>query len=102
MRWTEEVELLQEEMGRVLRFFSWQGQWWEAQASRLTGLEADQLEGVAAYAMRQANIRREMHANCVTLWLDTGPLLATWKRFNPEHAVGGSRGVAEVAGDVFD
>jgi hypothetical protein len=31
MHWSEEVELLQEEMRRVLQFFGWQATWWDSQ-----------------------------------------------------------------------
>jgi hypothetical protein len=31
MHWSEEVELLQEEMQRVLQFFGWQATWWDSQ-----------------------------------------------------------------------
>lgn len=91
MRWTEEVELLQEEMRRVLQFFSWQVEWWEGQVSRLSGVTAEHEEGVIAYAMRQAHIRRSMRANCVQLWAGTRELLMTWKPFNGDHIVGTAR-----------
>ncbi|KAJ7716269.1 hypothetical protein B0H16DRAFT_1339234 [Mycena metata] len=36
-RWEEEVELLREEMKRVLRFLRWRAMWWESQRGRRTG-----------------------------------------------------------------
>ncbi|KAG1786540.1 uncharacterized protein HD556DRAFT_1449630 [Suillus plorans] len=33
--WSEEVELLREEMRRVLEFFAWQAAWWDEQGKRL-------------------------------------------------------------------
>lgn len=101
LRWSEEVELLQEEMTRVLRFFSWQADWWEEQTTRLSGLDLQQQEGIKAYAMRQAHIRRTMHANCVRLWADTEALLATWRRFDSGHPVGTGITESIAPSDVF-
>ncbi|TFK77860.1 hypothetical protein K466DRAFT_449601, partial [Polyporus arcularius HHB13444] len=64
MRWTEEVELVEEEMRRVKAFCIWQAGWWEAQARVREG-HLDLLEGTRAYAHRQASIRRRMHDCCV-------------------------------------
>lgn len=104
MRWTEEVELLQEEMRRVMQFFSWQAEWWERQTSRLSDLDAEQSEGITAYALRQASIRRSMYDHCIALWSESSMLLTTWKQFNPEHVVGTSRAdpAAAAEGDVFE
>ncbi|KAG0693725.1 hypothetical protein DFH29DRAFT_985427 [Suillus ampliporus] len=33
-RWAEEVDLVQEEMWRVLAYFDWQGRWWDERAIR--------------------------------------------------------------------
>ncbi|KAG2153817.1 hypothetical protein DEU56DRAFT_868442 [Suillus clintonianus] len=60
LRWSEEVELLREEMRRVLKFFAWQAAWWEDQGKRRVGECAAHAEGVYAYAVRQANLRRRM------------------------------------------
>ncbi|KAG2029310.1 hypothetical protein BDR03DRAFT_881153 [Suillus americanus] len=67
-RWTEEVELLQEEMRRVCTFFDWHAAWWMDQANRRTGLDAAELEGLAAYARRQAVLRIMMRDNCLRKW----------------------------------
>lgn len=91
MRWDEEVELLQEEMRRVLQFFEWQRAWWMEQRSRITGLPSEEAEGLVAYATRQADMRRSMHANCIARWGDTVDLLTTWKRFSADYPVGGGR-----------
>ncbi|KAG2110013.1 hypothetical protein DEU56DRAFT_874489 [Suillus clintonianus] len=57
-RWIEEVELLQEEMRP----------WWRDQASRRIGLEGAELEGLEAYAKRQAALRITMRDNCLRKW----------------------------------
>ena len=82
MRWGEEVELLQEEMGRVLRFLDWKARWWVDQEKRRgdtidTGLR----EGLSAYAHHQSSIRVRMKENfafmwrSVDLWVKSGELI---------------------------
>lgn len=68
MRWAEEVELLHEEMGRVLRFFRWQATWWDEQGHRRVEEDAGCLEGIRAYAAKQAKIRRAFIDHFQTLW----------------------------------
>ncbi|KAH7904101.1 hypothetical protein BJ138DRAFT_1175416 [Hygrophoropsis aurantiaca] len=67
-RWQEEIQLLKEEMRRVLAFFGWQADWWDRQASRRTDVSAAHAEGLQAYAARQAWIRRNMANHFVKLW----------------------------------
>ncbi|KAJ7697293.1 hypothetical protein B0H16DRAFT_1706245 [Mycena metata] len=50
-RWEEEVELLREEMKRVLRFLRWRA---------VTGVPRELAAGLAAYAARQAALHREI------------------------------------------
>ncbi|KAJ7017592.1 hypothetical protein C8F04DRAFT_884636, partial [Mycena alexandri] len=54
LRWTEEVDLLEEEMRRVLQFLTWRAGWWEEQIGRRGLPEGSQREGETAYATRQA------------------------------------------------
>ncbi|KAG1724212.1 uncharacterized protein EDB91DRAFT_1239993 [Suillus paluster] len=67
-RWTEEVELLQEEMRRMCTFFNWHAVWWKDQANRRIGLDIAELEGLEAYAKRQAALRIMMQDNCLRKW----------------------------------
>lgn len=56
------MELLQEEMRRILAFLTSQGQWWEMQSNRVEpDVPADAADGLRAYALRQAALR---HALC--------------------------------------
>ncbi|KAG6847818.1 hypothetical protein H0H93_005714 [Arthromyces matolae] len=57
MRWSEEVELLKEEMRRILEFLSWEGNQWLARAKIIIGSDVLEQEGRAAYAQSQAAIR---------------------------------------------
>jgi hypothetical protein len=62
MRFTEEVELLEEEMARVLRFFEWQEDWWRMKG-RCKGWESltpMRLEGLRGYAERQAALHQAL------------------------------------------
>ncbi|EIW74480.1 hypothetical protein CONPUDRAFT_67415, partial [Coniophora puteana RWD-64-598 SS2] len=68
-RWSEEVELLQEEMGRVLRFLEWHASWWEERVNEAsTGANDAAEEGMIAYGLRQAALRRSIAARFSALW----------------------------------
>jgi hypothetical protein len=83
MRFSEEVVLLQEEMRRVLRFMDWHAGWWMDQRHRLTGLPDAEAEGMAAYANRQAVIRKDLANKFRQQWADVPKLLALRER-HPE------------------
>lgn len=68
MRWTEEVDLLEEEMRRILQFLAWRGDWWEAQIAQRGLGDGPQLEGETAYATRQAALQRELRDRFSLLW----------------------------------
>ncbi|KIL53917.1 hypothetical protein M378DRAFT_93383, partial [Amanita muscaria Koide BX008] len=74
MRWQEEFLIVQEEMRRVLVWFEWKAGWWEEQALRRgdSDLNHDILQGVAAYAYKQAEICGRMATRFAKDWL---PLL---------------------------
>jgi hypothetical protein len=73
MRWAEEVELLQEEMRRVLQFFWWQATWWDERGHQRVEEDAGCLEGIRAYAAKQASLRRAFADHFQLLW---SPFLA--------------------------
>ncbi|KAG1788775.1 uncharacterized protein HD556DRAFT_1433970 [Suillus plorans] len=68
LQWTEEVELLTEEMERVIWFFHWDAQCWEEQRSQFTGESPAHTEGLQAYAARQADIRHRLAGHFCVLW----------------------------------
>lgn len=88
MRWCEEVKLLREEMRRVVAFLLWHANWWEEQGQGWSGLDAEDLEGLAAYAQRQADIRRSLHDHFAHMW-----------RYVDEYI---ALGVDEVEGEDID
>ncbi|KAK0505439.1 hypothetical protein EDD18DRAFT_1344252 [Armillaria luteobubalina] len=64
-RWTEECILLREEMARVIRSHDHLIELWTRHAkSTIEGTAG----GARAYALRQANIHREMRDYCLKLW----------------------------------
>ncbi|KAG1778278.1 hypothetical protein EV702DRAFT_1026696 [Suillus placidus] len=70
-RWTEEVQLLLEEMQRVREFLSWHATWWDEQAGRRTGLPDAESEGIKGYAKRQASLRRNLQITFNDMWVTT-------------------------------
>ncbi|KAK7027713.1 CxC2 domain-containing protein [Favolaschia claudopus] len=76
LRWTEEVDLLEEEMRRVLQFLEWKAKWWLALIGQREPSMHDPAldEGFAAYAHRQAQIQIDLKARFEGNWKDV-PLL---------------------------
>ncbi|OAX33799.1 hypothetical protein K503DRAFT_794391 [Rhizopogon vinicolor AM-OR11-026] len=60
MRWAEEVELLNEEMRRVLQFLRWHASWWNELGRARTLSTAADNEGLVAYARCQAQLRHDL------------------------------------------
>ncbi|KAK7005562.1 CxC2 domain-containing protein [Favolaschia claudopus] len=76
MRYAEEVDLLEEEMRRVLQYLAWRTSWWKS----LVGLRADKQgieveEGHAAYAHKQASYMEGIRARFEAQWGGVGMLL---------------------------
>jgi hypothetical protein len=68
-RWTEEVQLLCEEMCCTLVFMEWKADWWRKQAFSRPDAPVHLRHGIEAYALRQAALQ-ECIAVCHTMhWL---------------------------------
>ncbi|EMD32307.1 hypothetical protein CERSUDRAFT_68868 [Gelatoporia subvermispora B] len=74
-RWSEECELLQEEMRRVTAFHEWQANWWIDRIGSCVTLNQQRpsdrdshLEGASAYARRQCRIRCTLKDSCSKAW----------------------------------
>jgi hypothetical protein len=68
-RWEEEVDMLREEMKRVLRFLRWRSLWWETRrTTRQTDVSRELAAGLEAYAARQAALHREIARRFKTAW----------------------------------
>ncbi|KAJ7198691.1 hypothetical protein C8J57DRAFT_1104953, partial [Mycena rebaudengoi] len=75
MRWREEVDLLEEEMQRILQFLAWRSEWWKAQVGRRELADGPQLEGETAYALRQAAFQAALATSFETKWKDLPGLI---------------------------
>ena len=68
-RWTEEVELLQEEMRRVVAFLEWKLEdWLGKQNARSTTTTASIKSGLQAYARKQAAVYHDLAVSFSNLW----------------------------------
>jgi len=69
-RWAEEVELLQEEMRRVLVYLEWKSTTWLQRVGiRTRSCAPDIQRGIDAYARRQAAIHREIAISFASQWV---------------------------------
>ncbi|KAJ7447046.1 hypothetical protein B0H11DRAFT_2151984 [Mycena galericulata] len=75
-RWTEEVDLLEEEMRRTLVFLDWRAGWWRGLKDLRPEVVTDEAakEGFNAYAERQAKIQDDMKLRFEANWAD----VPTW------------------------
>ncbi|KAF5380091.1 hypothetical protein D9615_006268 [Tricholomella constricta] len=75
-RWSEEVQLLLEEMRRVLQFFESMAVKWDRRPAAMCFVSKDSasVEALRAYAARQASQYRRMRGHCQHIW-----------RFVPEY-----------------
>jgi len=69
MRWSEEFDIIQEEMRRVLAWFEWRATWWENLVSIGQGGDPDIVDGSSAYAFKQAHLAHHIAARCAADWL---------------------------------
>jgi hypothetical protein len=68
MRYTEEIDLVEEEMWRVLQFLRWQRDWWEPWAGLRMHVDGALQEGQAAYARKQARYMHGLREHFKMLW----------------------------------
>lgn len=67
-RWDEEVQLVIEEMQRVLAFLEWKASWWDRQGKAQLNVSHDILQGACAYAAKQAYVNRALAASFEMCW----------------------------------
>ncbi|KAF7349654.1 CxC2 domain-containing protein [Mycena sanguinolenta] len=72
MRYREEVDLLEEEMRRVLQFLDWRAEWWMSRVGLRSADQPDPAmqEGYTAYARKQAAYMRGMRGRFAQQWKD--------------------------------
>ncbi|KAA1474820.1 hypothetical protein DENSPDRAFT_852549 [Dentipellis sp. KUC8613] len=68
LRWEEEVELLLEEMCRVLKTFETEAIVWRTRGSARSNIRGDVESGLAAYAAKQAAIREALASKFRAQW----------------------------------
>jgi hypothetical protein len=69
-RWNEELLIVQEEIRRVLEFFAWKSSWWIDQAARrMVEDDTSLVDGIRAYAYKQAEFQTRMAERCASHWL---------------------------------
>ncbi|KAJ7900554.1 hypothetical protein B0H14DRAFT_3423173 [Mycena olivaceomarginata] len=77
MRYTEETDLLEEEMRRVLQFFQWRADWWRARVgSRAARQDKVLWEGHGSYMLKQAACQDGMRAGFEDQWRGLARLVA--------------------------
>ncbi|KAG6808449.1 hypothetical protein H0H92_004083 [Tricholoma furcatifolium] len=71
LRWEEEVELIQEEMRRVVTYLLWQADWWRLKVAGAHGVTSDPSlwSGLGAYAESQADMFDSLAASSAACWL---------------------------------
>ncbi|KAJ7688528.1 hypothetical protein B0H14DRAFT_3533268 [Mycena olivaceomarginata] len=75
MRWAEEVDLLEEEMRRIVEFLRWRAGWWKERVNMRGLPEGPQREGETAYAMHQANIQATLASEFLAEWAGLAQLI---------------------------
>jgi len=68
-QWEEEVQLVVEEMRRILCYMDWRSHYWRSLVSKREVLDATVNEGIAAYAEKQAYIAQMMAHRFSQRWL---------------------------------
>ncbi|RXW15581.1 hypothetical protein EST38_g10274 [Candolleomyces aberdarensis] len=69
-RYEEEIDLLQEEMARTLRFLLWKRDWWKLKAGghERRGFSGAVVDGMSAYSFRQASLWQQLHDSFEKTW----------------------------------
>lgn len=80
-RWSEEVELICEEMRRAITYCTWKANWWQSRAGQRPDASPEVREGLRAYALQHAQEEKALAARWSTGWK---PALDAAKAFMEE------------------
>ncbi|KAG6836139.1 hypothetical protein H0H93_011016 [Arthromyces matolae] len=80
MRWSEEVELLQEEMRRIRQFLSWESDLWISRTTTASNEDPTVVEGMNAYAQSQGHLRRKLVERFEDMWREVPQILDFFQR----------------------
>ncbi|KAG1897430.1 uncharacterized protein F5891DRAFT_1129906 [Suillus fuscotomentosus] len=85
-RWSEEVQLLVEEMRRILVFLQWQACWWSDHANLCILEKPSDQEGLQAYAYHQSALHSVMRSSFQALWSAVPQLVVSTQALTPKDA----------------
>ncbi|KAF8978718.1 hypothetical protein BDQ17DRAFT_1338614 [Cyathus striatus] len=71
-KWNEELQILMEEMRRVVKFCEWKSEWWMMKANERSVKNDTVQQGLVAYAYKQSELANDLATSCAHTWL---PLL---------------------------
>ncbi|KAJ6595379.1 hypothetical protein B0H10DRAFT_2232872 [Mycena sp. CBHHK59/15] len=98
LRWSEEVDLLEEEMRRIQQFVAWRAGWWKEQIGRRELFDGAQREGETAYALRQSAFQTALCDSFAVKRQDLPALIRNGRGRDRAEGVGGSEEGASAAG----
>lgn len=67
-RWTEEVQLVQEEMRRTITYCRHRAEWWRSRAALRRDVPPELADGLAAYAFEHADLEERFAADLERRW----------------------------------
>ncbi|KIP01314.1 hypothetical protein PHLGIDRAFT_55306, partial [Phlebiopsis gigantea 11061_1 CR5-6] len=67
-RWSEEVELICEEMRRAITYCTWKANWWQSRAEQRPDASPEMREGLRAYALQHAQEEKALAARWSAGW----------------------------------
>lgn len=94
-RWEEELELIQEEMRRVLCFFDWKARWWREQGGRRLDVSTALRAGIAAYAAKQTYMYEELALKFQNLWVPFFTIRRLYAQWATDHVNGVRNGATQ-------
>ena len=101
-RWNEEVQLVKEEMRRVLVFLEWKADWWTKEGGRVLNVRPDIADGIRAYAAKQAHINRALARSFKMRWESAGQDREQRHEQDENDLTDGGEGVGEYGGAKSD
>ncbi|KAJ6600930.1 hypothetical protein B0H10DRAFT_1824120, partial [Mycena sp. CBHHK59/15] len=99
LQWSEEVDLLEEEMLRIQQFLTWRSAWWEERVYMRGLPDGPQREGGNAYALRQAAFQANLCADFAAKWSHLPELIRKWRTSKVRGAATSGHRAAETMGD---
>lgn len=80
------MDLLEEEMRRIVQFLMWRSDWWRQQIGRKGLVDGAQLEGETAYALRQSAFQTALASSFTAKWVHLPDLIKAGRLRTPSEA----------------